>query len=217
MKRIKIILWIELFSMLIFSISYATKPQKPSLKMEMSIIHDDNWEAGKESKVTFRFKPLQDVPRKAKHPDEAQVYIDSGLVLVSGSPNWSGFLEKGQEYSISVVLRPTHGGKFVLGLGVEASLTRVYTDEEIRKKEEEYDKRIERSPELKKMGIRGKGAFAKKTFFYHNGTSTVIDVLGAIPASEIWRNPATRPKPTIPLDSLLKIKVKYILIREGKP
>src|SRR4030066_886075 len=165
-----------------FSSAIATKPQKRSLNMETAIVQDGNWEVGKENTVTLKFKPLQDVPRKTKHPDEAQIYIDSGLVLVSGLPSWSGFLEKGKEYNITVVVRPSYGGKFVLGGGVDASLAKIYTDEELRKMEEEYDKKIEQIPEFKKMGMRGK--FPKKTFFYHNDISTVVDVRGEIPAPD---------------------------------
>src|SRR3990170_2951663 len=132
----RIFIGVVVIGSLFFSSAIATKPSIPSLKMEMSIIHDGNWEVGKENTVTFKFKPLEDVSHKAKHPDEALLYIDSGLVLVSGLPSWSGFLEKDREYNISVVLRPTRGGKLVLGGGVKASLSKIYTDEELRKMEE---------------------------------------------------------------------------------
>lgn len=192
----------------------ATMPDIPSLKMDISIIHDGNWEAGKETQVTFKFKPLQEVPHKTQHPDEARLEIDSGLVLVSGSPNWSGFLEKGKEYSISVVLKPAYVGKFGLGIIIRSCLLRVHTDEEIRKMEEEYDKLMEQSPELWKQGFRGKGAFPKKKFYYLNGTGTVVEVRGEIPPPDSawleidgvkWRYPTSRPKSIIPVDSILKL------------
>ncbi len=56
MKMLKIILRISLLSILTFSIAYATKPSIPSLKMDMSIIHNGDWEVGKENTVTFKFK-----------------------------------------------------------------------------------------------------------------------------------------------------------------
>ncbi len=204
MKEIKGILCISLFSIFIFSLSYATQPSIPSLKMEVSIIHDGNWEVGKETQVTFKFKPLQEVPHKTEHPDEAVVKFDSSMVLVSGERGWSGFLEKNKEYQITVVLKPTKGGKFGIRGAVNSSLLKIYTDEEIRKMEEEFYKRIEQSPELKKKGQ--KPLYPKKSFYYHNGASTVVEVRGEIPASDKWRYPTSRPAPTIPLDSILKIK-----------
>lgn len=177
MKKIRIILCISLLSMFLFSISYATKPSIPSLKMEMVIIHDGNWEVGKENKVTFKFKPLQEVPRKTKHPDEAVVTFDSGLVLVSGEVGWSGFLEKDKEHQITVALKPTRPGKLLISGVVTSCLLKIYTDEELRKMEEEFYKQIEQSPELKKRGERPK--YPKKEFFYRNGKSAVIEVKGS--------------------------------------
>ncbi len=172
----KKIIYIALFSMFIFSISYATKPSIPSLKMEMSIIHDGNWEVGKENRVTFKFKPLQEVPHKIKQPDEAEVTFDSGLVLVTGNPIWSGFLEKGKEYSISVLLRPTKAGKFVLWGGVEASLSEIYSKAEKERLEAELNRTYESSPELKKRGMKAK--IPEKVFYFHNGISEVLEVKG---------------------------------------
>jgi len=179
---LKIFVSAILLTFLFSSNGEATQPSIPSLKMEMSIIHDGNWEVGKETQVTFKFKSLQEVTRRTKQPDEARLVYDSSLVLVSGDTNWSGFLEKGKEYSITIILRPTKPGKFVLAGGVDASLTKIYTDEELRKKEEEYDKKIEQNPELKKMGIKAK--FRKKRFFFHNETSSGVNVPGEIPSPD---------------------------------
>ncbi len=173
---VRIFIGVVIVVSLCFSSAIATKPSIPSLKMEMSIIHDGNWEVGKENRVTFKFKPLEEVPHKTKHPDEAVVTFDSGLVSMSGEVGWSGILEKNKEYAITVVLKPTKPGKFGVWGVVASCLLKIYSDEELRKMEEQFYKQIEQSPELKKRGERPK--YPKKSFLFRNGTSAIIEVIG---------------------------------------
>ncbi len=227
MKKIMSIICMSLFSVFIFSISYATKPSIPSLKMEMSIIHDGNWEVGKENRVTFKFKPLEEVPHKTKLPDEATVTFDSGLVLVSGERGWTGFLEKDKEHQITVVLKSARPGKLLISGVVASCLLKIYTDEELRKMEEEFYKQIEQSPELKKRGERPK--YPKKEFFYRNGKSAVIEVKGSSvgQTDTTWiesNGMKVGPVKVIrPLDSLtgkrleIKKRENQVIYKEGKP
>ena len=147
--------------------------------MGMSIIHDGNWEVGKENTVTFKFKPLEDVPHKLKHPDEAELYLGSGLVLVSGTRNWSGFLKKGKEESVSLILNPTKPGKLVVGITVRSCVSAIRSEAEVAKLKQERDKMLESSPELKKQGF-GLAKIPTKSFDYYNGKSGVIEIKGVI-------------------------------------
>jgi|GEM_PF-3864207 len=205
---------------LLFSNSEATKPSIPSLKMEMSIQHDGNWEVGIENKVTFTFTPLQDVPHEKKYPDEAVIVFDSGLVFVSGDTIWSGFLEKDREYSFSAVLKPIKAGKLVLGAGVRSSLSKIFTDEEIKELERREQEVIDASPVLKERG-EIPGIFPRKVYYYRNSCSALINVKGTAagqPETTWYEIDGMKVGPKRigrPLDSLIRERENYP--RQKKP
>jgi len=158
------------------SILEATGPSKPSVKMETSLNFEGEWEVDKEKMVTFSFKPLEGVDHKTNYPEEAQVVFDSGLTLVSGNSTWSGYLEKGGQYSITVILKPTRPGRFVIGGIVNSCLTKIFTKEEKKRLEEEATKKIDPKSILGQKGE--KVSYPEKIFRFYNGTSSVVEVTG---------------------------------------
>lgn len=96
-----------LFSLLIFSLSHATKPSLPSLKMDMNLEFSGPVEIGKEVTVTFAFTPLQDFKRHSALEDMAEIKFDTNLIkLVSGNPQWKGKLQIGRTEKIIIGVRP---------------------------------------------------------------------------------------------------------------
>lgn len=217
MGKIKTIVFISCSYFLFLSFAGAdriTKPIRtlppPPLKMDLAIIHDGNWYVGKENKIVFKFKPLEEVEHKTENPDDATVGSDSMFTLISGNLYWSGRLEKGKEDSITLILKPTTRGKFYLEGSVRSCLDKIYSEAEIKKLEEEHADRIEHNPYYRKRGI--KIIYPTKDFRYLNTKGTIIEVKGSEtdPIDTTWHevNGALIKTitTTVPMDSLLKLK-----------
>lgn len=107
MGKIRIILCISLFSIFVFSISYATKPQKPSLNMDMKLEFSGPVEIDNEVTVTFTFTPLQDFKRHSTLDDMAEIKFDTNMIkLISGNPQWKGKLQIGRTEKIIIGVKP---------------------------------------------------------------------------------------------------------------
>lgn len=182
MKYIKI--YPMFFALLLVSASEATKPSIPSLKMEMSIQHDGYWEVGKENTVTFIFKPIEEVKHINRHPDEAFIVLDSGLIFLSGDTSWSGFLEKDTQYSISAILKPIKSGKMGVHGKVMSVFLKEYSEEELKRMQEDYIRLIEQSPVLREKQKGYLPKYPKKAYFYRNYVSSLIEVTGMAPVTE---------------------------------
>ena len=167
-------------SLSVFSTGCATKSPKPSppppLKMNLSLIHDGNWEVGKEDTIVFKFAPLEDVEHRTEYPDEGIFDPVSSLTLISGDPYWSGFLEKGKEYSIAVVLKPTKRGKFYIQGSVRSGQNKIYSDVELKMLKKRYAKWIEPNKQYSNRGV--KVLFPTKDFNYYNSKWEVLQVKG---------------------------------------
>lgn len=180
-QRVIFVSFVILLFLSFLQTSRATKPSitspPPPLKMDLAIIHDGNWWVGKENKIVFKFQPLEEVEHKAENPDDAIFGPDSTFTLISGNLYWSGRLEKGKEYSITVTLKPTTRGKFYVEGSVRSGLDKIYSDAEQKKLEEEHAERMERNPQYRKRGI--KIIFPTKDFRNYNTKGVVIKVRGS--------------------------------------
>jgi len=111
MKKIKRIICISFFSLLIYSLSHATKPSMPSLKMDMRLEFSGPVEIDREVIVTFSFTPLEDVKRVSSFDDMANIVVDTNVVkILSGYPKWSGKLQKGKTEKITLLVKPAKTG-----------------------------------------------------------------------------------------------------------
>jgi len=109
MKCIKI--YIVVLVALLSSTSGATKPEIPSIKMDMKIEFASQPEINKPVTLTFTFTPMEEIKRANELNDFAKIEFDTSKVMfASGSPIWTGKLKKGNTESIQIVLKIIKGG-----------------------------------------------------------------------------------------------------------